>query len=127
MYRVSPMTYVIGGLLGAAISDAEVTCAAIELVKFSALAGETCGNYAAPMLQQRGGYVVNPEASTDCQYCPISSSNQFLMRFSVNPAHAWRNLGIVCVFIVFNSVMAVILYWMFRVRKHKLGKKGASQ
>lgn len=127
MYRVSPMTYIIGGMLGAAIGGAAITCGDVELVNFSALNGSTCGVYAAPMIEARGGYLIDPASTSDCLYCPISTTNQFLARFAINPAHSWRNLGIVFAFIVFNSIMAVLLYWFFRVPKNKFGKSTAKQ
>lgn len=127
MYRLSPLTYIIGGMLGAAISDAEVTCANVEFASFSTPNNESCGSYAKRMIEERGGYILDPESTTNCQYCPISSTNQFLGRFAVNPANSWRDLGIVFAFIVFNSMMAVLLYWLFRVPKQTLRRKSGKK
>jgi len=74
MYYISPVTYLIGGVLSAVLNDVPVVCAPSELVNFDPPNG-TCGAYAAQYLTTAIGYLVNPDANTDCQYCSLSNAN----------------------------------------------------
>ncbi|RTE78866.1 hypothetical protein BHE90_006650 [Fusarium euwallaceae] len=80
MYRLSPFTYVVEGLLGTAMANAEASCEPNELIIFDAPNGTTCGDYLKPYLSDVGGYVVNPRVGDGaaCEYCTISDTNTFL-------------------------------------------------
>jgi ATP-binding cassette, subfamily G (WHITE), member 2, SNQ2 len=75
MYYISPVTYLIGGVLSAVLNDVPVVCNAQEMVHFSPPNGETCGAYAAEFLTTALGYLVNPNATTNCEYCQLSEAN----------------------------------------------------
>lgn len=117
MWRVSPLTYTIGGLAATTISDRDVQCAQDELAIFDAPSGQTCGEYLQRYLQQAPGQLYNPDASTGCEYCPLSNGNQFLAGSRIYWDQRWRNFGIGFAYIGFNIFAAVWLYWFFRVRK----------
>jgi ABC-type multidrug transport system permease subunit len=69
-----------------------------------------------------GGYLTDSSATTNCSYCSFASTNQFLAGVSSSYSHRWRNFGILWVFIIFNAIMAVFLYWLVRVPKKSGGK-----
>jgi len=71
------------------------------------------------MISQRGGYLLNVNATAECTYCRIDNTNQFLASVASNPDNAWRNFGLMWVFIAFNCFAAVGLYWAFRVPNEK--------
>ena len=75
MYYISPVTYLIGGVLSAVLNNVPVVCDTSELINFIPPSGQTCGAYAADYLNTALGYLVNPNATTDCQYCSLSSAN----------------------------------------------------
>ncbi|KAI9806468.1 MAG: hypothetical protein M1833_003655 [Piccolia ochrophora] len=122
MYRVSPFTYLVDGMLATAVSNTNVVCASNEYLHFSPPSGETCGNYMADYISTMGGYLQDPQASEDCSFCPIAETNAFLSAVSSSPSHAWRNFGIMWAYIIFNIFGAVLLYWLVRVPKG--AKKG---
>jgi hypothetical protein len=64
-----------------------------------------------------GGAVYNPDASSDCQFCSIASTDVFLKAISAEYSGAWRNFGLLWCYIVFNVAMTVVLYWVVRVPK----------
>ncbi|KAG0703955.1 hypothetical protein DFH29DRAFT_761976, partial [Suillus ampliporus] len=50
-YRVSPLTYIIEGLLGQAIGSAAVVCSSTELVSVNPPKGLTCSKYMDPFIK----------------------------------------------------------------------------
>lgn len=118
MYRLSPFTYLASAMLSVGIANAEVVCAANEYRVFDAPVGQTCGEYMAAFIAESGGgYLENPNATGQCSYCSISSTNQFLDTLGTPFSDRWRNMGLLWVYIVFNMCMAVFLYWLVRVPK----------
>lgn len=113
MYRVNPFTYIIEGLLGTGLGNAPTYCADNELIRFTAPEGSTCAEYTAPFLSEAGGYIVDSNA-TECEYCPVTETSQFLASVSVSYEHRWRDFGFLVVFPVFNICVALLVYWRWR-------------
>jgi ABC-type multidrug transport system permease subunit len=127
MYRVNPFTYLVQALLSATLGDAPAHCAANEYQTFFAPANQTCGEYLADYVSMAGGYIQNPGAggSEQCQFCQISSTNQYLTSINVEFGDRWRNFGLLWVYIVVNVAGAALLYWLCRVPKGKKKNKSA--
>ncbi|KAJ4260011.1 Multidrug resistance protein [Fusarium falciforme] len=125
MYRLSPFTYVVEGLLGTSMANAEASCEPNELIKFDAPNGTTCGDYLKSYLSDVGGYVTNPQAGNGgaCEYCTISDTNTFLEGMSMSFDHRWRNFGIMWGYCIFNIAAALGIYWLARVPKNKKAKR----
>ncbi|KAL6928002.1 ATP-binding cassette multidrug transporter pdr5 [Hanseniaspora valbyensis] len=118
MYRVSPLTYFIDGALSTGIANNDVTCASYEFTEINAFSGLTCGEYLNSYLEAAGtGYLQDANATGVCELCQISTTNSFLASVSSHYSRRWRNFGIFLVYIAFNYVMAVLLYWAVRVPK----------
>ena len=116
MYRVSPFTYYISGISATALSGRPVQCSAEELSVFSPPAGQNCGSYMEEYLKKAPGQLYNPNATADCQYCPMSVADQYLAGRQIMWEDRWRNYGIFWCYAVFNICAGVILYYVFRVR-----------
>ncbi|KAK8104951.1 hypothetical protein PG999_008310 [Apiospora kogelbergensis] len=123
MYRVSPFTYFASAMLATGLANADVTCAAAELVRFAPPDGTTCGAYLGSYVQAVGGYVVDPSATETCRYCPMASTNAFLTQISSSYDNRWRDFGIGMVYIVVNIAASLFLYWLVRMPKGKKEKK----
>lgn len=117
MYRVSPFTYLVSGMLSTAVSGASVTCSAIETLVFNPPDNQTCYDYLNPYAVQNGGYIENPNATSSCSYCSMSSTDTFLAQVYSYWGDAWRNFGILWAYLVFNIVVALGIYWLARVPK----------
>ncbi|KAG5650931.1 hypothetical protein H0H81_010506 [Sphagnurus paluster] len=103
MYRLSPYTYLIEGLLGQAIGNQEIQCSPVEFVNLEPPSGQTCGQYLDAWISRAGGYVTNPDASSSCQFCSVRLTDQFLAQnFNIFYAHHWRNVGLLVAYIIFN-------------------------
>ena len=118
MYRVSPFTYLIGGWAGTGLAGRAVQCVRNELAVFNPPSGQTCMAYLTPYFEEGApGQLYNPSATSSCEYCPLRNADQFLAASRVYPSQRWRNLGIGWAYIVFNLFAAILLYYLFRVRR----------
>jgi hypothetical protein len=74
-----------------------------------------------PYISAAGGYLQDPTSTEMCDYCTYDDTNVFLGQIGIYYEDRWRNFGIIWVYIVFNVLAAVGLYWLVRVPKG--GKK----
>jgi len=122
MYRLSPFTYLVSGMLSVGLANSSVQCADNEFVLFEPPSDRTCGQYIAQYKQTFVGYMDDPEARSGCRYCSIEDTNVFLRSISSDYSQAWRNFGILWAFVIFNVVAALVLYWLVRMPKPKKEK-----
>lgn len=122
MYRVNPFTYVVEGFLGTSLANAPVTCANNEIVPIMAPENSTCEEYLRPMMEAAGGALIESNGS-ECMYCPMENTNQFLDSLNVSFSNRWRDFGFMWVYICFNIAAAFFFYWLVRVPKGGKVKK----
>ncbi|CAK7227501.1 Multidrug resistance protein [Sporothrix eucalyptigena] len=122
MYRISPFTYLISSMLSTGLANTNVVCSANEYIVFDPPSGQTCSDYMASYISQAGGYLQDPSAISNCNFCTVSDTNVFLTSISSSYAHRWRDFGIGMVYIVVNLAASLALYWLVRMPK---GKKNA--
>jgi ATP-binding cassette subfamily G (WHITE) protein 2 (PDR) len=101
------------------LAGRQVYCSDREISVFEPPAGQTCGAYLSNYATAAGGVIQNPGATSACEYCSLSNSDQFLASVSISYSDRWRNFGILFAFIAFNIFMAVLTYWLFRVANLK--------
>lgn len=119
LYRVSPLSYWISAILSTGLANVEVTCASNEFTTFNPPDSQTCGDYMADYMSRAGGYLLDPQVTSDCNYCKIKDTNVFLAGINSEYDTRWRNFGIMWAYIVFNIVAALTLYWAVRIPKGK--------
>ncbi|SCO76606.1 probable ABC1 transport protein [Fusarium oxysporum] len=117
MYRVSPLTYLIGAMISNGVGKQELTCSEIEFLQFQTPANLTCGEYVGQFVQAVGGALSNPGSNQTCLYCPIASTDTYLTTMSIRYSERWRNFGLLWAFIVFDIIAALAAYWLIRVPK----------
>jgi len=128
MYRVSPFTYLIEGMLTTAVANAPATCADNEYLNFPSPPGQSCTQYLSTYQKLTGGagYLTPESANTnDCRFCQLSSTNDFLTGIDVSYANSWRDFGILWAYVIFNIFGAVVIYWLARMPKG--GKKAKKE
>ncbi|OAQ63731.1 ABC transporter CDR4 [Purpureocillium lilacinum] len=124
MYRVSPITYWISALLSTGLAHADVVCAANEYISVKPPGNDTtCMEFLGPYIKIAGGYLLNEDATNECNYCPIATTDDFLTMINASYSNRWRDFGIGMVYIVFNIAAATLLYWVIRMPKGKKVKK----
>ncbi|KAL2852094.1 ABC-2 type transporter-domain-containing protein [Aspergillus pseudoustus] len=122
MYRTSPFTYLVSAMLSTGVSGTTATCEQVEYLHLVPPDNTTCYNYMEPFMDVMGGYLQNPNATSDCTFCQISSTDAFLSVVHSNFEDAWRNFGLMWVYIAFNIGAAVFIYWIARVPKGSKNK-----
>ncbi|KAG5638577.1 hypothetical protein H0H81_011797 [Sphagnurus paluster] len=121
MYRVSPFTYLIEGLLGQALAHHPIVCSAIELVSLNPPSGQTCQAYLEKYMSVAGGYVTNPLATSGCEFCAFATTDQYLeLSFNIFYSHHWRNFGFMIAYILFNIVSMYVFTYLCRIHKGSL-------
>jgi ATP-binding cassette subfamily G (WHITE) protein 2 (PDR) len=120
MYRVSPFTYWVSGIVSTQLHGRPVVCSRDEMSIFSPPDGQTCGAYLEGFLSQAPGVLQNPDATSDCQYCSLEVADQFLAGSGIYWDDRWRNFGIMWAYILFNIFVAVMTYYLFRVKRWNL-------
>lgn len=121
MYRVSPFTYWIAGMVATQMHGRLVTCSAAETSIFNPPSGQTCGTYLASYLENAPGQLQNPNDTESCRYCSLSIADQYLAGSNIYWSERWRNFGIMWAYICFDIFVAVFTYYLFRVRKRGSG------
>jgi ATP-binding cassette subfamily G (WHITE) protein 2 (SNQ2) len=117
MYRLSPFTYLIEGLVGQAIGQQEINCATKELAQLQPPSGSTCGSYMQSYITSHGGYLLNSNATSGCLYCSARTTDEFFgPTFNISYSHHWRDAGLFAVYIAFNVVALFVITYLFRVR-----------
>lgn len=117
MYRVSPVTYSVSGILATGISAVPVTCALSELLVFDPPAPLSCARYLASYLASAGGSLLNPNATAGCHLCPVGSTDEVLLGLGIKYEDRWWMFGVGWVFVGANVLGALGLYWLARCPK----------
>jgi ATP-binding cassette subfamily G (WHITE) protein 2 (SNQ2) len=121
MYRVSPFTYFIEGLLGQAIGGTAINCAQQEFVPVIPPSGTTCAEYLDPFMSYAGGYLADPNATSTCLFCPYRTTDEYMFAaFNIEASHHWRDLGIMLGITAFNVFAIFTLTYICRIRKGSL-------
>ncbi|KJZ79725.1 hypothetical protein HIM_01194 [Hirsutella minnesotensis 3608] len=79
-YNVSPLYYFVESLTTNAMHGLDIVCRSSEVSVFPAPGDQTCGEYASRFLGSDAaqGYLINPDATGDCQYCPFSNGDEYV-------------------------------------------------
>ncbi|KAG5954743.1 hypothetical protein E4U57_004137 [Claviceps arundinis] len=119
MYRVSPFTYWISGIVGTELHERAIECSDVELNVFDPPQGMTCGEYLQPLIGRAPGVLRNPAAISQCQYCSVRNADQILSQSNIFWDDRVRNFGLMWAYILFNIFVAVLVYYLFRVKQWK--------
>jgi ATP-binding cassette subfamily G (WHITE) protein 2 (SNQ2) len=121
IYYLNPSTYWIGGVLAATLHNQPVQCTDMETAVFNAPPGQTCGAYASDFLTSAAGYLLNPEATSGCMYCPYSTGDDYLSGLNIKAADKWRDFGIFLAFCCSNWALVYFFVWSVRIKGWSFG------
>jgi ABC-type multidrug transport system permease subunit len=117
----SPSTYWIGGVLSATLHNIPVQCQVSETAIFDVPPGQTCSSYAGAFAQASPGYLLNPEATSGCQYCPFSVGDDYLATINIKASDKWRDFGIFLAFCISNWALVYFFVWSIRIKGWSFG------
>ena len=133
MYRISPFTYLVSGMLSTAVANTNIVCADNEFILIDPPRGQTCAEYLDDYIKgyvfqgetfdPTGGYLQDVNATSQCQLCPMQSTNMYLAGVRSFYSERYRNFGLMWVYVIFNIAAALALYWLVRMPKKSLFKK----
>ncbi|KAF2716971.1 hypothetical protein K431DRAFT_316157 [Polychaeton citri CBS 116435] len=116
LYWINPSTYWISGMMAATLDGQPVDCAEAETAKFNTPPGQTCESYAGAFTAATGGRLLNPNDTSNCQYCPYTNGNQYMAALNVHADQKWRDFGIFLMFCVTNYMLVYFFIWSCRVK-----------
>ncbi|BGO92884.1 hypothetical protein NBRC10512_008005 [Rhodotorula toruloides] len=108
LYWLDPLTWLIAGLVTNELHDLRVTCLDSEYRIVQPPAGQTCSAWLQPFVSAAGGYLANPDATSNCQYCQYSVGDQFFEPLGLSFSERGRDLGIFLCYSVFNCFLTVL-------------------
>ena len=117
MYRVNPFNYLVSSLIAVTLGQAPIQCAKSEFQVFAPPDNVTCGKYMEEYIASAGGYLSDSSSVSQCLYCRMSNTDQFLQGIHSSWENRWRDFGLLWVCAGFNIGAAVFFYWLCRVPK----------
>ncbi|GAA5925123.1 hypothetical protein JCM10213_000539 [Rhodosporidiobolus nylandii] len=124
MYRLTPFTYLIEGLVSNALGGIQLHCKQSEFQAIVPPAGQDCVAYMTPFTSANGGYaqVLNDGS---CGYCTYSQGDQYLSQLGMSFSHRWRDFGFMWAYIIFNIAWVFAGFYLYSIFDwSKLSGKG---
>ncbi|KAL2785477.1 ABC-2 type transporter-domain-containing protein [Aspergillus keveii] len=123
MYYVNPVTWWIRGTISAVFPSVEIACASTESTHFNPPPGSTCADYASNFVSNVAGVgrLVNPGATSDCQYCPYADGTEYMHTLNVKDNDKWRSFGIYLAFVIVNWLLVYFFIYTVRVKRWSFG------
>ncbi|KAF9871450.1 ABC drug exporter [Colletotrichum karsti] len=123
MYFINPTTWFSRGVLSAVLPAAAVRCAPTEFARFNPPPGSTCGDYARRFVTEVAGtgYLENPDATSNCGYCPYSNGGEYMRTLNVYLTDKWPAFGILVAFAIANWALVYLFVYAVRIRGWTFG------
>ncbi|GAQ41025.1 hypothetical protein AtubIFM55763_005022 [Aspergillus tubingensis] len=122
MYYVNPVTWWLRGVISSVFPTVDIECASSETTHFNPPPGQTCSQYASDWVSSAGvGYLSNPNATSDCQYCPYANGSQYMHTLNVHDGDKWRCFGIFLAYVIINWFLVYFMIYCVRVRGWSFG------
>jgi ABC-type multidrug transport system permease subunit len=123
MYYVNPVTWWLRGVISSVFPSVHIECASKESTHFDPPPGSTCQSYAGNFVSNIAGvgYLVNPDATQDCQYCPYANGTEYMTTLNVHDGDKWRCFGIFLAFVIINWLLVYFFIYTVRVRGWSFG------
>lgn len=110
LYWLDPFTYFMQGLITFPIWDTKVECRPHEYGYFDPPSGQTCGQYLQTFMSYASGYLNNPEATANCEYCGYKKGSEYLYNLNIK-RHiiGWQGILITLLFIISSYSFVFLL------------------
>ncbi|GAA6000108.1 hypothetical protein JCM10207_006055 [Rhodosporidiobolus poonsookiae] len=124
MYRLTPFTYLIEGLVSNALGGIQLHCTQSEFQRIVPPSGEECVSWLSTFTSSNGGYAQVLDDGS-CGYCTYSLGDQYLSQLGMSFSHRWRDLSFMVAYICFNIFACFLAFYLFSVFDwSKLSGKG---
>ncbi|KAJ5365460.1 multidrug resistance protein CDR1 [Penicillium concentricum] len=110
LYYLNPFTYLTQGLLQPVAWGLHIQCSQDELTHFEIPTSLTCGEYMADFLEANSGYLVNPNDTAACSYCPYTTGADYLKTINISgDYYGWRGIGITALFCISSHALVFLM------------------
>ncbi|GAA6025845.1 hypothetical protein JCM10207_002683 [Rhodosporidiobolus poonsookiae] len=107
LYYVDPFTWLISGLVTNELEGLDIRCLDREYRTIQPPSGQTCNDWMGPYIEQAGGYLNNPNASADCQFCQYETGSEFFTPLGMEFSQRGAYIGYFVCYCVFNMALTV--------------------
>lgn len=90
LYHTSPLSYYVSAILSTGLANIDVECAFNKFTTLHPPDNQSCGEYLQDYIAQVGGYLVDDNYMSDCQYCKIKDTNIYLSAIGADYSTRWR-------------------------------------
>lgn len=94
LFSINPVRYTVSTLIANELHGLRIHCTDSELTIFQPPTGNTCSTWAQAYVDRVGGYLSNPNASSDCGFCTYDTGDQFFAQFDIKYSERGRNIGV---------------------------------
>lgn len=114
-FWANPVSYYMRGQVATLLHARKITCSSSELFRFNPPPGQTCGFYAGNWTTAKGGALLNPSATSLCEYCPYTTGDVYLAQNTIPFNFRWKAFGIMLCFTAVTTFMCYLTYWLTRL------------
>ncbi|GAA5892143.1 hypothetical protein JCM6882_005707 [Rhodosporidiobolus microsporus] len=109
LYYISPFQHYVRAMLGELLHGIAVECSTAEIVSFRTPEGRTCADYAADYLASHAGHLLDPTSTELCNFCPLSTGDEFLATLNMTHSTRWSSLVILGLYSLSNVALVYAL------------------
>ncbi|KAL1694829.1 P-loop containing nucleoside triphosphate hydrolase protein [Schizophyllum commune] len=117
LYELNPFTRTIAAMVSTELHGLPVVCKEEEFSVFTPPTGQSCDQWAGDFVSAFGGYLDNPNATSDCRYCQYKVGDEYFEPMHMSYEHRWRDACILLAFFGFNAIMTIIASRYLRFAK----------
>ncbi|KAJ4368375.1 Multidrug resistance protein [Neocucurbitaria cava] len=118
MYRATPLSYYISGIISVGLSGVEIVCTEKTLANIPAVpSGDTCASYLSSYITSNNVQLLNQNATANCQICEYGYTDDLLASYGIYFSQRWRNWGITVAYNCINIGLAFLLWYLVKVPK----------
>ncbi|KAJ7750194.1 P-loop containing nucleoside triphosphate hydrolase protein [Mycena metata] len=117
LYQLVPYTRSLAAMVSTELHGLVIRCKSDEFATFNPPANNTCSQWAQDFVNVAGGYLDNPNDSSNCRYCTYSVGDQFYTPLGISYSHRWRDAFIFLSFVGFNIIATIIASRFLRYAK----------
>ncbi|ETW86786.1 ABC transporter [Heterobasidion irregulare TC 32-1] len=117
MYQLDPFTRMVAAMLSTELHGLVITCKPEEFARFTPPSNQTCQAWASDFVTALGGYLDNPNDTSECRYCQYQRGDEFFLPLNIRFENRWRDVWIFFCFFVFNFMITIIASRFLRFAK----------
>jgi ABC-type multidrug transport system permease subunit len=122
LFWADPLRYYLGGTVATVLNAVQAQCNEGDLAVFDPVPGLTCIEYASVYMESSPGYLVNPTATTSCEYCQYSTGKDYSSTLDYHYSERWWYWAVFLAFALCNILLLFLVTALMRV-KLRLWKK----